>query len=109
MNAVQLLKEFAYWYENTMGDDLCGYDQDTIPYKVWEFLITNQSDIREYPHVDCFYSGGRGCNNIRLPSARARFGLKRDVSAEIALRRSGIGRGTKFAEIKVFTGRAEER
>jgi len=83
MNSVQLLKEFVDWYESVTGDELSGYDQDTTPYKVWEFLVTNPSDVREYPHVDCFYSGGRGCNNIRLPSTRARFGLRSGIGPKV--------------------------
>jgi len=36
--ANRLLKEFSDWYESTTGDDLSGYDRDTTPYIVWEFL-----------------------------------------------------------------------
>ena len=36
--ALELLSEFVKWYEEVSGDDISGYDQDTTPYAVWEFL-----------------------------------------------------------------------
>ena len=49
--ATKLLKEFADWYWSTTGDDISGYDQDTTPYAVWEFLVHADEDVT-YPVVE---------------------------------------------------------
>ncbi len=58
--------------ENVLDYDRCYPQNRYIVDKVTcQFCKISRCSIKEwnirvYPHQDCFYDGGRGCNNLRL-------------------------------------------
>ena len=63
---LKLYEEYADNLEAALARELESVDELSLANQRLEAEVERLKQEIRYPHIDCFYNGGCGCNNLRL-------------------------------------------